>query len=121
MMAWKEFEQEEKSNASLMSTLTKDHSKQVRENRTYIKTVTLLLTATHNISQRGCWQTWKMLTILNVLGNQLSKKTDRNEILEKIAEVMRTSIIEEVKESEVFSLMADETEHLKRRNRFLLC
>lgn len=50
MMAWKEFERGEKANAFLMSTLTKEHSKQIQENCTYIKSVAevLLLTTIQN-------------------------------------------------------------------------
>ena len=39
----------------------------------------------------------------------------QNEILDTLAEMVRASIINEVKESEVFSLMADETKDLKKK------
>ena len=36
MMAWKEFEQADEANTSLLNTLTKERSKQIQENHTYI-------------------------------------------------------------------------------------
>lgn len=130
MVAWKEYERGDKVSASLMSTLTKEHSKQIQENRTYIKSVAevLLLTATQNISQRGHRETrdadnrGNFLAILDVIANhdtviknkltgpRNAKYTShqiQNEILDTLAEMVRSSIINEVKESEVFSLMAD--------------
>lgn len=76
MMAWKEFELREKTNASLMSTLTKELSKQIQESRTYIKTVAevLLLTVAKNISRRGHRETsnannrGNFLAILDAIG-----------------------------------------------------
>ena len=53
MMAWKEFEQGEKANVSLMSTLTKEHSKQIQENCTYIKTVAEVFNCYPNYFTKG--------------------------------------------------------------------
>lgn len=138
MMAWKEFERGEKANESLLSTLTKEHSKHIQENRSYIKTVAevLLLTATQNISQRGHRETsdadnrGNFLAILNAIGNHdpfVKKKLTgsrnakytshqiQNEILDTLAEMVRSSIINEVKESGVFSIMSDETKDTKKK------
>lgn len=43
----------------------------------------------------------------------------QNEILEGLADMVRKQIITEVKESEVFSILADETRDLQKRNKFL--
>uniref|UniRef100_A0A3B3RJL6 DUF4371 domain-containing protein n=1 Tax=Paramormyrops kingsleyae TaxID=1676925 RepID=A0A3B3RJL6_9TELE len=128
----------EKANESLLSTLTKEHSKHIQENRSYIKTVAevLLLTATQNISQRGHRETsdadnrGNFLAILNAIGNHdpfVKKKLTgsrnakytshqiQNEILDTLAEMVRSSIINEVKESGVFSIMSDETKDTKKK------
>lgn len=143
MMAWKEFEIRKKTDSSLMSILNKEHKKQIEENRTYIKTVAevLMLTATQNISQRGHRETadadnkGHFLEILNLIGNhdptvkkklagpQNAKYTShhiQNEILDTLAEMVRVSIINEVKESEVFAIMADETKDTKKKEQISL-
>lgn len=55
MLAWKNFETEQKNKASLITKLSQEHKKQIEENRDYIKSVAevLLLTATQNMAQRG--------------------------------------------------------------------
>uniref|UniRef100_A0A6Q2XCH7 TTF-type domain-containing protein n=1 Tax=Esox lucius TaxID=8010 RepID=A0A6Q2XCH7_ESOLU len=143
MMAWKEFERRKKTDSSLMSILNKEHKKQIEENRTYIKTVAevLMLTATQNISQRGHRETadadnkGNFLEILNLIGDhdptvkkklagpQNAKYTShhiQNEILDTLAEMVCVSIINEVKESEVFAIMADETKDTKKKEQISL-
>lgn len=120
------------------SSHTKEHSKHIQENLNYIKTVAevLLLTATQNISQRGHRETsdadnrGNFLAILDAIGNHdplVKKKLTgspnakytshqiQNEILDTLAEMVRSSIINEVKESGVFSIMADETKDTKKK------
>ena len=48
MIAWKDYQRAVKTNATLADVLNKEHTKQVQENRAYIKTIgeVLLLTAT---------------------------------------------------------------------------
>lgn len=143
MIAWKEYERADKADPLLMSTLSKEHHKQIEENRAYIKSLAevLLLTATQNISQRGHKETvdadnrGNFLAILDMIakhdpvvkkkmtGPRNAKYTShqiQNEILDTLAEMVRASIINEVKESEVFSLMADETKDLKKKEQISL-
>lgn len=55
MIAWRDYQRAVKTDATLANVLDKEHTKQVQENRAYIKTIgeVLLLTATQNIAQRG--------------------------------------------------------------------
>jgi hypothetical protein len=112
--------------------------KKVDENCTYIKTIAdvLLLTATQNIAQRGHLESddshnrGNFLTILeeiakhdpviekrmNAFGNaKYTSHQIQNEVLEGLAEMVRSEIIREEKENEVFSVIADETKDLKKK------
>ena len=118
--------------------MLQDHSKLVQENRHYIKSVAevLLLTATKNIAQRGHRESEEVdhrgnfLAILELLANhdpvvekkmngvQNAKYTShqiQNEVLDTLAEMVRSTIIKEVKESQVFALMADETKDVSKK------
>lgn len=56
-------------------------------------------------------------------GNQNAMYTSsliQNEILEYLANLVREEIIQEVKESEVFSVIADETKHLTKKEQLSL-
>uniref|UniRef100_A0A672MG13 HAT C-terminal dimerisation domain-containing protein n=1 Tax=Sinocyclocheilus grahami TaxID=75366 RepID=A0A672MG13_SINGR len=55
MVAWKDYETAVKNNRTLLNVLNKEHDKQIKDNREYMKTIAevLLLTATQNIAQRG--------------------------------------------------------------------
>lgn len=55
MIAWKDYQRAVKANTTLENILNQEHSKQVKENREYIKTIgeVILLTARQNIAQRG--------------------------------------------------------------------
>uniref|UniRef100_A0A3Q1FDQ5 DUF4371 domain-containing protein n=1 Tax=Acanthochromis polyacanthus TaxID=80966 RepID=A0A3Q1FDQ5_9TELE len=138
----------EKGNAILTDSSKRDalneaYNKKVQENRKYIKTVAevLLLTATQNIAQRGHRETEEVdnrgnfLEILEMIakhdpvvqkkmkGKQNAKYTSsviQNEILECLANTVREEIIQEVKESEVFPVIADETKDLKKKQQLSL-
>ena len=106
------------------------------KNRKYMKTVAdvLLCTATQNIAQRGHRESedsgnkGNFLAILEVIakhdplikpkmGHSNAKNTSnhiRNEILEVLADTVRKDIIEEEKESGVFSIVAYERKDLKK-------
>lgn len=106
----------------------------------YIKTIAdvLLLTATQNISQRGHRESedsnnkGNFIAILeeiakhdpvvkkrmNAYGN--SKYTSSGIQNEILAEMVRTEIIKEVKESEVFSVIANETKDLRKKEQVSL-
>ncbi len=130
MAAWKEHEKN--GQETLMNGMSQEFTNLLQENRNYIKSVAevLLLTATQNIAQRGHKETendenkGNFLAILELLakhdtvvkkkitGARNAKYTShqiQNEVLDVLAEMVRSTIINEVKESEVFSLLADET------------
>ena len=132
MIAWRDYQRAVKTDATLANLLDKEHTKQVQENRAYIKTVgeVLLLTATQNIAQRGHDESEEsnnkgnFREILSTVANhdplvkrrltsihnaKYTSKIIQNEVLGCLAEMVRSEIIEEVKNSEVFSIMADET------------
>ncbi|XP_041638517.1 zinc finger MYM-type protein 1 [Cheilinus undulatus] len=116
--------------------------KKTEENRDYIKSVAevLLSTATLNITQRGHKETvdsgnkGNFVAILEVLGNHdlvMKKKLktvnakytsnqSENELLDTLAEMVRSTIISEVKESQVFALMTDETKDAKKKEQISL-
>lgn len=55
MITWRDYQRAVTTNATLANVLNKEHDKQVRQNREYMKTIgeVLLPTATQNIAQRG--------------------------------------------------------------------
>lgn len=55
MVTWRDYQRAAAANATLVNVLNQDHSRQVKENREYIKAIgeMLLLTATQNMAQRG--------------------------------------------------------------------
>uniref|UniRef100_A0A8D3E2D0 HAT C-terminal dimerisation domain-containing protein n=1 Tax=Scophthalmus maximus TaxID=52904 RepID=A0A8D3E2D0_SCOMX len=128
MIAWKENERADKADALLISTLTKEHHKQIEENRAYIKSLAevLLLTATQNISQRGHREKAdadNRENFLKITRPRNAKYTSHqipNEICDTLAEIVHSSIINKVKESEVFSLTADEIKDLKKKEQISL-
>lgn len=125
-----------------MTKLSQEHTKPIQENRDYIKSVAevLLLTATQNIALKGHRETvdsgnkGDFLAILEVLGNHntvVKKKLKtsnakytshqiQNEMLDTLAEMVRSTLISKVKESQVFALMSDETKDIKRREQIPL-
>lgn len=46
-----------------------------------------------------------------------TSKGIQNEVLSCLADMVRTKIVEEVKDSEVYSIMADETKDVKKKKR----
>ncbi|KPP57050.1 hypothetical protein Z043_125263, partial [Scleropages formosus] len=99
MMTWKEFETSEKKQESLIGNLNKKYNKKVKENRDNIKKLAevLLYTAPQNIGQRG--------------HNETIESDRKGNFLEMLC----TSIIKEVMKSEVFSILADETNDLSKK------
>lgn len=143
MFAWGEHKKAILTDSSIRDVLNEAYNKKVQENRKYIKTVAevLLLTSTQNIAQRGHRETEEadnrgnFLEILEMIakhdpvvekkmkGKQNAKYTSsviQNEILECLANMVREEIIQEVKESEVFSVIADETKDLKKKEQLSL-
>ena len=137
MIAWRDYQSAVKNDATLADILNKEHTKQVQENRAYIKTIgeVLLLTATQNIAQRGHDESEEsnnkgnFREILSTVANhdplvkrrltsinnaKYTSKIIQNEVLGCLAEKVCSEIIEEVKNSEVFSIMADETKDVSK-------
>lgn len=138
MIAWKDYDRAVKTNATLEHVLNKEHTKQVKENRAYIKTIgeVLLLTARQNIAQRGHDESEESKNkgnfkeILDLVANhdlvvkrrltsihnaKYTSKVIQNEVLDCLAEMVRSEIIKEVKDSEYFSVMADETKDVSKK------
>ena len=137
MYAWNQHKKAIDSNSSMLDVINEDRKKKVEENCTYIKTIAdvFLLTATQNIAQRGHRESddsnnrGNFLTILEEIAKHdplIEKRMNaccnakhtshqiQNEVLEGLAEMV-WSEIREVKESEVFSVIADETKDLKKK------
>lgn len=138
MIAWRDYQRAVKNNAILANVLNKEQTKQVKENRDYIRTIgkVLLLTARQNIAQRGHDESdesdnkGNFREILDTVANhdaavkhrltiihnaKYTSKIIQNEVLDCLAEMVRSEIIEEVKESEFFSIMADETKDVSKQ------
>ena len=137
MLAWAEYQKSTEGTSSLLASLNAEHNKLVRENREYIKIVgeTLLLTATQNIAQRSHKESegenkGNFLSIMELMAkhNPMVKKKmtgqrnatylgheTQNEILDCLAEMVRTSIITEVAQSEAFSILVDETKDMSKK------
>lgn len=138
MIAWRDYQRAVKTNATLANVLNKEHTKQVKENREYIKTIgeVLLLTARQNITQRGHDESEESINkgnfreILDTIAHhdalvkhrlttihnaKYTSKTIQNEVLDCLAEMVRSEITEEVKNSEFFSVMADETKDVSKK------
>uniref|UniRef100_A0A3B3HAC2 TTF-type domain-containing protein n=1 Tax=Oryzias latipes TaxID=8090 RepID=A0A3B3HAC2_ORYLA len=137
MLAWAEYEKSTSGTASLSASLDAEYSKLVKENREYIKVVgeTLLLTATQNIAQRGHKESevdskGNFLAIMELLAknNPIVKRKmagqrnatclghdTQNEMIDCLAEMVRSSITGEVAESEAFSILVDETKDMSKK------
>uniref|UniRef100_A0A672I8P6 TTF-type domain-containing protein n=1 Tax=Salarias fasciatus TaxID=181472 RepID=A0A672I8P6_SALFA len=126
MFAWGEHKKAALTDTSIRDVLNEAYNQKVHENRKYNETVAevLLLTATQNIA-RGHRETEEaanrgnFLEILEMIakhdpvvekkmkGKQNAKYTSsviQNEILDCLANMVHEEIIQEVKESEVFSV-----------------
>ncbi|XP_048066986.1 uncharacterized protein LOC125280469 isoform X2 [Megalobrama amblycephala] len=137
MLAWAEYEKSTASTSSLSASLNAEYNKLVKENREYIKVVgeTLLLTATQNIAQRAHKESegenkGNFLAIMELLAkhNPTVKRKmtsqrnatyvghdTQNEIIDCLAEMVRTSVTSEVSQSEAFSILVDETKDLSKK------
>uniref|UniRef100_A0AAX7VMJ6 TTF-type domain-containing protein n=1 Tax=Astatotilapia calliptera TaxID=8154 RepID=A0AAX7VMJ6_ASTCA len=143
MYAWSEHKKNILTDSSVHDALDKAYKKKVEENRIYIKTVAevLLLTAMQNLSQRGHLETdtsqnkgnfLELMELLSKHNPLIAKKmkaagnakytsnTIQNEVIECLSEMVREDIIREVKESEYFSVIADETKDLKKTEQLTL-
>uniref|UniRef100_A0A673HRZ6 TTF-type domain-containing protein n=1 Tax=Sinocyclocheilus rhinocerous TaxID=307959 RepID=A0A673HRZ6_9TELE len=137
MVAWKDYETAVKNNRTLLNVLNKEHDKQIKDNREYMKTIAevLLLTATQNIAQRGHDESAEsdnrgnFIAILETIAKhdktlkkrlhsihnaKYTSKAIQNEVLSCLADMVRTKIIE------VFSIMADETQDIKKKKQISL-
>nr|XP_054594271.1 zinc finger MYM-type protein 1-like [Nothobranchius furzeri] len=138
MIAWRDYQRAVKANTTLANILDKEHSKKVKENREYIRTIgeVILLTARQNIAQRGHNESEEsnnkgnFREILEMVANhdpavkrrltsihnaKFTSKVIQNEVLDCLAEMVRSEIIEEVKSSQYFSIMADETKDVSKQ------
>ncbi|KAK0145615.1 Zinc finger MYM-type protein 1 [Merluccius polli] len=126
-----------------MDLIDQEYKRKVEENRRYINTiaVVLLLTATQKQAQRGHRESEdsdnrgnfiETLTVIAkhdpTIGEKMRGKgnakytssTIQNEILECLANMVRDAIVKEVKESEVFSVIADESKDLQKKEQLSL-
>lgn len=135
MLAWSEQKRSALTDASVLDMINKEYKKKVEENRSYIKTLAdvLLLTATQNIEQRAHCESEQsgnkgnFLEILEMIAKhnpvvgkrqfKFTSNTIQNEILQCLASMVQDSIVKEVKESEVFSIIADESKDLQKKKR----
>ena len=134
-------ELKDKNVGSVMQLQSEAYCKQVSENRQYVKTVAevLLLTATQNIAQRGHREHSTSLgenpgnfrKILQLLtkhdssmcnrfsdGNVVTRYTSKdiqNEMLATLSDMVREGIVEEVKQSEYFTVLVDETKDVSKQ------
>ncbi|KAL6481128.1 hypothetical protein MHYP_G00092080 [Metynnis hypsauchen] len=143
MVTWRDYQKAAAANATLVNVLNKEHNRQVKENREYIKTIgeVLLLTATQNMAQRGHNESAEsgnkgnFKAILDTIANhnkavkkrlasnhnaKYTSKIIQNEVLDCLADMVRTEITEKVKNSEVFSIVADETKDVKKKEQICL-
>ena len=129
MFSWKDYDQ---MPQSISASLSSGHEKLIKENREYVKTIgdTLLLTATQNIAQRAHDEKHgenrgNFLTIMELVAKH-DKLVDKKMKSQKNAtylghgthcleEMVRNSIINEVAQSEAFSIMVDETKDISKK------
>ncbi|XDV31283.1 hypothetical protein PO909_034004 [Leuciscus waleckii] len=81
------------------------NKKQLTENQNYVKVLAeiLIVTATENTAQRGHRETTDY------------SKTIQNEILKCLGGMVKNNIIKEVKESQQFSIIVDETKDIQKK------
>ncbi|KAL2102076.1 hypothetical protein ACEWY4_003837 [Coilia grayii] len=138
MFAWTQYKLTVEKKTSMTTLMNEEREKKLAENRMYIKSIAevLLLTAVQNLSQRGHRESegsdnpGNFLAILDTIAKhdplikkrlkahrnaKYTSKNIQNEILETLAEMVQQEIINEVKQSEVFSVIADETKDLQKK------
>nr|XP_054592247.1 zinc finger MYM-type protein 1 [Nothobranchius furzeri] len=143
MFAWKQHEMTTQTKSCMTESFNTEREKKIKENQTYIKTIAevLLLTATQNISQRGHRESedsgnrGNFLAILEEIAKhdlflekrmkahanaKYTSKTIQNEMLECLAGMVQEEIVREVKQSEVLSIIADETKDLQKKEQVSL-
>ena len=138
MTAWIDYKRMQAANTSVGQIVSQAHQKAVQENRHYIKAVAeiLLLTGQQSIAQRGHRENnenvnrGNFLGLLKLVSNHdpiVAKKCVdlpknakytspkiQNEVLQLLADMIRKQIIEEVKSSEKFALIVDETKDVSK-------
>lgn len=143
MYAWSQYKRATEMNTTMLNSMNVNRQKKVEENQHYVKTIAnvLLLTATQNIAQRGHRESedsknkGNFLAILDEIAKHdqfIEKRLDacgnakytshqiQNEILQGLADMVQSEIIKEVKENEVFSVIADETKDLQKKEQMSL-
>ncbi|XP_061589448.1 zinc finger MYM-type protein 1-like [Cololabis saira] len=107
--------------ASMITSTNKGREKKIAENRMYIKSLAEVLLLTAEVFE-GSDDPDNFLALLGTLANhdpliekrlngdaKYTSKNIQNEILETLAEMVQQEIINEVKQSEVFGVVAEET------------
>ena len=136
--AWSDYKRMQSANTSVSQIVSQAHQKAVQENRHYIKAVAeiFLFTGQQSIAQRGHREndenvnTGNFLGLLKLISNhdpsvaqkcvdlpKNAKYTSpkiQNEVLQLLADMIRKQIIEEVKSSEHFALIVDETKDISK-------
>ena len=131
----KEYENLKVQNSSICQMMSDPYKAEIEENRHLIKTIgeVLLLSAMQDKSQRGHRENDENVNdgnfkqIINLIARHdavVKKKMDQsaqnakytsntiqNEILDTLAYMVRDSIVEDVKDAQYFSLIADETSY----------
>lgn len=134
--AWKEFEARVKQGKTIEASLSTEHGKIVSENRHYIKVVAkvLCLTARQKIAQRGHREDkdsenkGNFLEIMEAISdhddivkkklrfrNNYTSSKIQNEVLDILAEMIRTEISQEVNASSEYAVMMDETKDISKK------
>ncbi|XP_053286397.1 zinc finger MYM-type protein 1 isoform X2 [Pleuronectes platessa] len=139
MLAWEEDKRRKDNNTSMIVLMEAENRKKITDNQKYIKTLgeILCLTATQNIAQRGHRESsdsenrGNFLEILELVSKHDQSVRTRledqaknakytsshiqNEMISILAGMVRDEIIKEVKESEQFSVIVDETKDIKKK------
>ena len=139
MLAWEEDKRRKDNNTSMIVLMEAENRKKITDNQKYIKTLgeILCLTATQNIAQRGHRESsdsenrGNFLEILVLVSKHDQSVRTRledqaknakytsshiqNEMISILAGMVRDEIIKEVKESEQFSVIVDETKDVKKK------
>uniref|UniRef100_A0A3B5RDB6 DUF4371 domain-containing protein n=1 Tax=Xiphophorus maculatus TaxID=8083 RepID=A0A3B5RDB6_XIPMA len=138
MYAWTEYKRVNECNRSILDALNEGRKQKVEENKKYIKTVAEVLHCYPLLGHRESDDSdnkGNFLAILNEIAKHdpfVQRRLDahgnakytshqiQNEILQGLAEMVQKEIIAEVKQSEVFSVLADETRDLQKKEQISL-
>lgn len=128
MAAWKDWDSSEKHQNS--AKCLKEHDKQIKDNRNIWSTTTNIAQGGHDESaESDNWgsfiavlettakhdKTLKKKGLYSIHHAKYTSKAILNEVLSCLADMVWTKVTEEVKQSKVFSVMADETRHYKKK------